>query len=65
MALISKKPGRQESGEPVEPDDDTSDQVEVTIAGPDSERLAGLVDMASIAATLAKRAAASKPPTDT
>jgi hypothetical protein len=62
MALIRRKPGHQESGEPVEPDDDESGQVEVTIAGPDAKRLEGLVDMAAIAATLKKRAA---PPPET
>lgn len=62
MALISKKPANQESGEPVDPESDTTGHVEVTIEGPDAERLGGLVDMAAIAANLRKRAA---PPSDT
>jgi len=62
MALISRKPGKQESGEPVEPDADTAGQVEVTIEGPDAERLEGLIDMAAIAANLKRRAAGGGPP---
>jgi len=50
MALISRKPGKQESGEPVDPDTDTAGQVEVTIEGPDAERLEG--DVAEIKGTL-------------
>jgi hypothetical protein len=64
MALISRKPGKQESGEPVEPDTDTAGQVEVTIEGPDAERLEGLIDMAAIAAKLKRRAAGGGPPSN-
>jgi hypothetical protein len=62
MALIRKKPGHQESGDPVEEDTDTPGHVEVTIHGPDAERLEGLVDMAAIAARLKKRATPSQQP---
>jgi hypothetical protein len=64
MALISKKPANQESGEPVEPDSEPAGHVEVTIDGPDAKRLAGLVDMAAIASSLNKRAAATDPSSD-
>jgi hypothetical protein len=64
MALISKKPGKQESGQPVEPDSDTTAHVQVTIEGPDAARLEGLIDMAAIAATLKKRAAEAGPSSD-
>ena len=56
MGLISRK---QESGEPpADTEADGTDRVEVTIEGPDAERLGGLVDMSAIAATLRRRAAA-------
>jgi hypothetical protein len=64
MGLISKKPGRQESGEPVDPDPDQAAQVEVTIEGPDAQRLEGLIDMAAIAASLKARAANPPPSKD-
>lgn len=64
MGLISKKPGRQEAGEPVDPDADQTAQVEVTIEGPDAERLNGLIDMGAIAASLKARAANPPPAKD-
>jgi hypothetical protein len=67
MALISRKPGHQESGEPDRPDTGGPDtggkaEVQVTVAGPDAERLAGLIDMSAVAAMLRRRAAEADPP---
>jgi hypothetical protein len=65
MGLISRKPGqKQETGEPAaDGEADGADRVEVTIEGPDSERLGGLIDMSAVAAMLARRAAeADRPP---
>jgi hypothetical protein len=61
VGLISRKRARQEAGEPPSEDSDTADQVEVTIEGPEAERLQGLVDMGEIAAMLQKRAAGPPP----
>jgi hypothetical protein len=64
MGLISRKPGqKQEAGEPAADGDlDGADRVEVTIEGPDSERLGGLIDMSAVAAMLSRRAAQADPP---
>jgi hypothetical protein len=63
MGLISRKPGKQETGEPPsDTDADGTERVEVTIEGPDAERLGGLIDMSAVAEMLRRRAAETERP---
>ncbi len=61
MGLVSRKKG-QDSAAPPPEEDGHPDQVEVTMAGPDAERLEGLIDMSAVAAVLRRRAAGGDPP---
>jgi hypothetical protein len=61
MGLISRKKARQtDSGEPAHHDNDGEATVEVTIEGPDAERLGGLIDMSEVAAVLRRAAKGDK-----
>jgi hypothetical protein len=63
MALMRRKPtGRQEYGAPPNDDAEAEPGVQVTIEGPDAERLAGLVDTSLLADILRRRAAETEPP---
>jgi hypothetical protein len=58
MALMRRKPaGRQETAAPPDGEAETAPGVEVTIDGPDAERLAHLVDTSILADLLRRRAA--------
>jgi hypothetical protein len=64
MGLISRKKTRQtDSGEPADYGLEGAATVEVTIDGPDAERLTGLIDMSEVAAVL-RRAAKGDTPAD-
>jgi hypothetical protein len=63
MGLVSRKKARQEQGQEMsEPEAEGEATVEVSIAGPDAERLEGMIDMSEIAAVLRRAAKGDKPP---
>jgi hypothetical protein len=63
MALMRRKPtGRQEYSAPPNDDAEAEPAVQVTIEGPDAERLANLVDTSLLADLFRRRAAEPDPP---
>ena len=63
MALMRRKPtGRQEFAAPPNDDAEADPAVQVTIEGPDAERLANLVDTSVLADLLRRRTAEAEPP---
>ena len=60
---MRRKPtGRQEHAAPPNDDAGAEPSVQVTIEGPDAERLANLVDTSLLADLLRRRAADAEPP---
>jgi hypothetical protein len=65
MGLVSRKKARQEQGQEMsEVEAEGEPTVEVSMAGPDAERLEGMIDMSEIAAVLRRAAKGDKPPED-